>query len=68
MEMITKKSITKAEFDKYIDAPYRDMSDFVEGIAVKSAYHPAGYSFFAPRIYMDGDGYWCSWKHYSSCD
>lgn len=64
----TVVEITEEEYLRYKDADYKEMSDFVESIAVKSRYHPAGYSFFKPKIYTNNGCYFAEWKHFRSCD
>ena len=64
----TKVKITEDEYNKLLQCSNEEARDYIADIAVKSAFHPAGYGFYAPMFFKQGDEYFVSWEHYNSCD
>ena len=64
----TKVKITEEEYNKLLQLSREEVRDYIANSAVKSSYHPAGYGFYCPMFYMQGEEYFVSWEHYTSCD
>lgn len=60
--------ITRQEYDKLRTYSKAEVRDYIEEIANKSSYQPAGYGFFNPYFYEEDGECFVSWEHMDSCD
>ena len=68
MLITSKVKITEEEYNRLLKLQKEEVKDYIAGVAVKSAFHPAGYGFYTPMFYKQGDEHFVSWEHYASCD
>jgi hypothetical protein len=64
------KTISEYDYNKYKDAPHKDVQEFVGWAAHFSDYPPAGYGFRNPRI-EKGERkflFYAVWEHRDNCD
>lgn len=67
--MITSTvKITKDDYERLKQSSVEEVSEYICKAAIKKGYPPAGYGLWGEKFYADGDGYYVTWKHLSSCD
>lgn len=65
---IRKVKLTKEEAQRLKDMDNRKLYNFVEDIAVREGFHPAGYGFQNPKKIKENGNVYVTWECYESCD
>ncbi len=69
MLITERKSISQADYNRYKNAPKKEVEEFVGWAAHFSAYPPAGYDMLNPRVETgDKFKYYAVWERRDNCD